>query len=127
MIGKKGFTLIEVLIVVIILGILATISVPQFTKMVARARTAEAYSTLGAIKTAQEIYRLENDTYVADLTALDVTFPDGDGTTSSTNFDYTAVAYADTYTITADGKEGSIAEGISVTLEQDGTTDVTIP
>lgn len=123
MIGKKGFTLIEVLIVVIILGILATISVPQFTKMVARSRTAEAYSTLGAIKTAQEIYRLENATYTATLTDLDVTFPDG--ATGSTNFDYTAVADADTYTITATGKEGAV--GVIVTLAQDGTTEVTIP
>jgi prepilin-type N-terminal cleavage/methylation domain-containing protein len=123
MIGRKGFTLIEVLIVVIILGILATIAVPQFRRMVARSRTAEAYSTLGAIKTAQEIYRLEHNTYTADLGALDVTFPDGG--TGSPNFDYTAVATADTYTITATGKAD--ATDVVVTLQEDGTSDVSLP
>ncbi|TRZ50427.1 MAG: prepilin-type N-terminal cleavage/methylation domain-containing protein [Dehalococcoidia bacterium] len=121
--GKRGFTLIEVLIVVIILGILATIAVPQFTKLVARSRTAEAYVTLGAIKTGEEIYRLEGTGYTATLTDLDIIFPDGG--TGSPNFDYTAVADATTYTITATGKESAV--GVVVTLEQDGTSDVTIP
>ena len=121
--GKRGFTLIEVLIVVIILGILATIAVPQFTKMVARSRTAEAYATIGAIKTAEEIYRLENASYTATLADLDIEFPDG--ATGSPNFDYTAEADANTYTITATGKVGAV--GVIVTLDQDGTSVVTIP
>jgi type IV pilus assembly protein PilE len=65
--GKKGFTLIEVLIVVIILGILATIAIPQFGNMVKRARLSEAWTGLGAVRTAQAIYKMENtDSEYAD-------------------------------------------------------------
>jgi type IV pilus assembly protein PilE len=70
--GKRGFTLIEVLIVVIILGILATIAVPQFTGMIRRARLSEGWSALGAIKTAQEIYHLDHNAYTTSLGLLQV-------------------------------------------------------
>ncbi len=46
-----GFTLIEVMVVIIMVGILAAIAVPIYTNYVYRARTSEAVSTLGAIKT----------------------------------------------------------------------------
>ena len=62
--GKGGFTLIEVLIVIIIIGILATIAVPQFANMITRARLAEAWSGLGAGRAAVEVYNLENNTFL---------------------------------------------------------------
>ncbi len=66
MLTRKGFTLIEVLIVVIILGILATIAVPQFTKIVEKTYGAELGTNVAAIQTGQAIYALENDgSYVA--------------------------------------------------------------
>ena len=65
---KKGFTLIEVLIVVIILGILATLAVPQFTRMISRARMAEAWAGLGAVRTAQSIYWMEHSAYAGVVT-----------------------------------------------------------
>ena len=70
--GKRGFTLIEVLIVVIILGILATIAIPQFTSMVKRARLAEAWTGLGAVRTAQAIYKMEasDGNYADDIADL---------------------------------------------------------
>ena len=61
---KRGFTLIEVLIVVIILGILATLALPQFTKMTRRARMAEAWAGLGGVRTAEAVYYMENNAYV---------------------------------------------------------------
>jgi prepilin-type N-terminal cleavage/methylation domain-containing protein len=71
---KRGFTLIEVLIVVIILGILATLSVPQVTTMVRRARLAEAWTALGTVKSSLALYHLERGTYVgATLANLDIT------------------------------------------------------
>jgi prepilin-type N-terminal cleavage/methylation domain-containing protein len=124
MIGKRGFTLIEVLIVVIILGILATIAVPQFTKMMYRARTAEAYSTMGALKTALEVYKLEHTTYTDVLGDLDITFPDG--ATGSPNFDYEITNADDTtYTIEATGKEK--AAGVIVTMVKGADPVVDLP
>ncbi|NQT47226.1 MAG: prepilin-type N-terminal cleavage/methylation domain-containing protein [Candidatus Omnitrophica bacterium] len=60
---KKSFTLIELLIVVLIVGILATVALPQYQKVVEKARWAQAVSTLGAIYRAQEAYYLEHGDY----------------------------------------------------------------
>jgi len=68
---KKGFTLIEVLIVVIILGILATLALPQFTKLSRRARLAEGWAGLGALRTAQAVYYMEKDTYADAIGDVD--------------------------------------------------------
>lgn len=72
---RKGFTLIEVLIVIIIIGILATIALPQFKRTVERARRGEALSNLAAIQTGLSIYRLEHQTYTncADTLAINNT------------------------------------------------------
>jgi len=60
---KKAFTLVELLIVIIIIGILATMAVPQYNKMVEKAKWSEAVSVLGSIKQAVEIYIAENSSY----------------------------------------------------------------
>jgi len=60
---RRGFTLIEILIVIIIIGILATLLLPQIGGMTERARVAEAKSTLGAIRVALMGYYMENNTF----------------------------------------------------------------
>ena len=74
---KRAFTLVELLIVIIIIGILATMSIPQYQKMVNRAKWAECVGLAGAIKTAQSLYYAENGAYkengiLADLNTLDL-------------------------------------------------------
>ena len=57
--GEKGFTLIEIMVVLVILGVLATISVPAFTKYVRKAKISEAISNVGSYGTAIRIYKME--------------------------------------------------------------------
>ena len=57
--GEKGFTLIEIMVVLVILGVLATISVPAYTKYVRKAKISEAISNVGIYGTAIRIYRME--------------------------------------------------------------------
>ncbi len=48
---KRGFTLLELVVVIIIIGILATLGIAQYGRMIERARGAEARSVLGAVRT----------------------------------------------------------------------------
>jgi type IV pilus assembly protein PilA len=61
--NTKGFTLIELMIVVAIIGILAAIAIPNFLKFQAKSKQSEAKTNLKAIYTAQTGYYGENNTY----------------------------------------------------------------
>jgi len=63
--NSKGFTLIELMIVVAIIGILAAIAIPNFLKYQCKAKQSEAKTNLGSIRVAQEAYFAEFDTYHA--------------------------------------------------------------
>ena len=64
--NKKGFTLIELMIVVAIIGILAAIAIPNFLKFQAKAKQSEAKTNLGAIYVAQLSYFSNANTYAND-------------------------------------------------------------
>ena len=63
--GTKGFTLIELMIVVAIIGILAAIAIPNFLNYQKKSKTTEAKTNIGGIKTSEISYQAENDNYVA--------------------------------------------------------------
>jgi type IV pilus assembly protein PilA len=61
--SKSGFTLIELMIVVAILGILAAVAIVSYRKYALRAKVSEAYGMLGTIRMRQESYRAEFSQY----------------------------------------------------------------
>jgi len=65
--GESGFTLIELMIVVIIVGILAAAAVPIYTSYVKKAYKSEAEASLGAIRTAEIAYKAEHGEFTATL------------------------------------------------------------
>lgn len=68
----KSFTLIELIIVVIIVGILARLAIPRFQRNIERARMAEAISTLKSVRDAQMRYAMATDAYTATSSDLDI-------------------------------------------------------
>lgn len=62
---KGGFTLIELMIVVAIIGILAAIAIPNFLRFQLKAKSSEGKTNLAAIRTAEESYYSEFGTYVS--------------------------------------------------------------
>ncbi len=70
----RGFTLVEVLIVVIILGVLAAIIMPHFTGAVTDAEVGTTSHELAKLRRAIEVYRIENHNTLPDVTAGDGTW-----------------------------------------------------
>jgi len=69
--NTKGFTLMEVLIVVIVLAVLAGLAVPMYSSSVEKSRKAEALATLAALRQSEIRFFAQNNTYTNNLAQLD--------------------------------------------------------
>ncbi len=96
---KKGFTLLEVLIVVIIIGILASIALPQYTITIEKSKSAEAATNIGSLRTSVDRYWYQNSG--SDPTNTDISKLDIDNPNSVTNRLYNYAITANTSTATA--------------------------
>ena len=71
--NNKGFTLLELIVVLIVMAALVAIALPQYAGFVERARASEAITALGAIKVAEEANRLQTGAYTATMANLGLT------------------------------------------------------
>ncbi len=112
--GRKGFTLVEVLIVVIIIGILAAIGIPQFSASIEKAKGGEARAGLGHIQTGEKVFYAENEYYTNNLSSLDITL-------TERYWDFTIATPTSTeYTATAT-RSGGTRSGQTLTMDEAGT------
>jgi type IV pilus assembly protein PilA len=74
--SDAGFTLVELMIVVAIVGILAAVAIPNYQKYQARARQSEAKISLSALYTAEQAYAVESSTFSQCMNSIGFT-PDG--------------------------------------------------
>ena len=70
--NQRGFATLEVILMVMVIGILASIAVPRFTNVTTRANTAKIQADLSTIDTAIAVYQMEqgDDKTIADVAAL---------------------------------------------------------
>lgn len=73
--GQAGFSLVELTIVVVILGVLAMMAVPRYQTAVERAKAAEAFNYLAQIEAGQERHNARTGEYAQALGSLDVKVP----------------------------------------------------
>jgi prepilin-type N-terminal cleavage/methylation domain-containing protein len=69
--NSAGFTLVELAVVVVIIGVLAAFAVPRFLASVERSKAAEAFNYLATVHSAQERYHARQGTYADQLAKLD--------------------------------------------------------
>lgn len=123
---ESGFTLVELMIVVAIIGILAAIAYPSYQDSVRKSRRAQAITDLYSIQLAQEKYRANNPLYgtLAQLGAASVSPTTGTAYYSVVASDITATRYTLTATAnTTGGQNNDKANGVTCTplvLNQNG-------
>ena len=110
---RKGFTLVELAVVIVIIGVLAAFGVPRFLKSVERSKASEAFAYLAAIRTSQERYLAQNGTYADDVTKLDINMPSPKYFTVGT---FTAASTAD------NGATPSLQNSWTMTLTRTGAS-----
>lgn len=118
---NKGFTLIELMITVAIIGILAAIAIPAYTQYVQQGKIAEATTTLSSLRVALEQYYQDNRTYVGGLCAPTA------GSTKYFVYACTVGPTASTYTITATGSAGQGMAGYFYTIDQNNAKTSGLP
>ncbi|MDQ0588313.1 type IV pilin protein [Variovorax paradoxus] len=127
--GSSGFTLIEVMIVVAIIAILASIAVPSYNDYVRRGQLPEAFNRLSDYRSKMEQYYQDNRNYgtAANKCASDPTAASWNTFTASDHFSFSCVASGATfqsYTITATGSGGPVT-GHVYTINEAGLRKTT--
>lgn len=105
--NRRGFTLVELAVVVVIIGVLAAFAVPRFMASVERSKAAEAFNFLAAVQAAQERYHAREGTYATALADLDIKLTD------PKYFSVGAIAV---------GKTGSLEDSWRLTLTRSGAS-----
>jgi type IV pilus assembly protein PilE len=109
--GHAGFSLVELMIAVVVVGVLGAIAFPAFTDAVRKSRRAEAVTALSSVQQAQERWRGNQSSYTTSLTAAPTADPAGLGLSSNTPGGYYTVtidaANATSYTSTATAVSGT--------------------
>ncbi|SIO12586.1 type IV pilus assembly protein PilE [Singulisphaera sp. GP187] len=119
--GSRGFSLLEVMVVVTIMGVFAAIAAPSFRRAVERSHADMAAANLQTVWVAQRFYRLDHGNYAPDLATLEAAqLVEPTVRMASTPYTYAILSTeASTFTATATRVGSNVWSG-TLTLDQDG-------
>jgi len=123
--SRKGFTLIELMIVVVIIGILAALAIPRFMATSGKAKKSEAKTVLKQLYQLERAYFQEHDAYVAgaNTAGLVATSLGFDDPGADARYDYSVTVAGNTFTATATELADADGDGVpneTLTMDQDG-------
>lgn len=104
---ERGFTIVELLVVIVVIAILAAISIVAYTGIQNRARESAVASKEAQVKKKLAVYKVENDAYPADQDAFDTLTSQSPSDQYYTT--YTSAPPHDSYSISTAGGSGSVA------------------
>ncbi len=122
--NAKGFTLIELMIVVAIIGILSVFAVPSYGDYVTRSKIPDATSNLAGKRVLMEQYFQDNHSYLSGGACPTAVAPDS---AISKYFIFTCTATANTYTITATGRSTMTGFVYAITESNSKSSFITVP
>jgi type IV pilus assembly protein PilE len=131
---QQGFTIIELMIVVVVIAVLSAIALPSYTDYVTRSKFAEAFAHLADLRVKMEQFYLDNRRYSSDTGGGTCGIAGGNTPTAQGTkyFDFTCASSSpntagdQAYVLTASGKPGEGLSGIAFSINQANAKATTV-